>query len=288
MSVTHIKDFFAHPCAIGEHEYAATLAMIAPCLKAGRPDLADELLAREPLTARCTVIGGGGEYAEVAEAPAGSVAVLSLRGFLLASETDRLIELVGLIEQNPNIIGTVLDIDGPGGHATHVDLATAALHQCSKPVAALVSGDALSGHYWLASATDRIIVMSPMGRLGSIGAFTTYVNTRGMFEQMGIDMRDIYPDTSDLKNEEFRAISERDDEGPVKQRLARLHAYFANDVAQGRGLEYDPEAEYFRGRVYDAAEAISTGLADSMGTMADAVAWVHTEATLRQVNEYYG
>ena len=287
MSVQHIKDLFSRPCAIDEREYASVMALVAPCLKAGRPDLADELLSREPLKARCMSVTDDSAATEIAEAPAGSVAVLSLRGLLLVSETDALTELLRQIESNPNIAGTVLDIDGPGGHATHVDLATAALRECRKPVATLVSGDALSGHYWLASATDRIFVLSPLGRLGSVGAFTTYVNIYGMFAQMGVDIRDIYPDTSDLKNEAYRAVSERDDESLVKDQLAALHEYFARSVAEGRGMEYDPGAEHLRGRVYNAAEAISIGLADTMGTLADAVAWVHTEATLRQVNEYY-
>ncbi len=103
----------------------------------------------------------------------------------------------------------------------------------------------------------------------------------------GIDYREIYPDTADLKNKETRILEENGDESLIKQRAERIHKVFSETVARNLGIEYDPELPLFRGELFNGDEAVQAGYIDQFGGLADAVKWVLAQATSRRANEYY-
>ena len=113
-----------------------------------------------------------------------------------------------------------------------------------------------------------------------------YIGMKNYFTNLGIDIRDIYPDGADLKNEETRALEEGD-ESLTKSRLEKVHRIFAETVAENLGIAYDPTLELFRGRVFSADEAVAAGYIDQIGSLADAITWVLTEATSRQAAKLY-
>ena len=113
-----------------------------------------------------------------------------------------------------------------------------------------------------------------------------YTSLKKFFTNQGVDVRDIYPDTADLKNEESRALEEGD-ESLTKSRLEKVHRLFAETVAENLGIAYDPTLEIFRGRVFTADEAVTSGYIDQIGSLNDAITWVLTEATSRQAAQLY-
>lgn len=166
-------------------------------------------------------------------------------------------------------------------------MAASAVENCSKPTATVVTGIMASAHFWLGTASDRTFIASPLCEVGSVGIVVTHYSFKEYFRMNGIDYREIYPDTADLKNKETRILEENGDESLIKQRAERIHKVFSETVARNLGIEYDPELPLFRGELFNGDEAVQAGYIDQFGGLADAVKWVLAQATSRRANEYY-
>src|SRR5205823_284004 len=68
---------------------------------------------------------------------------------------------------------------------------------------------------------------------GGIGAYTTYLDFQGYFEKQGVIMRDIYPDISSEKNEEYRA-AQKGDFSLMEAGVAELAQFFIDSFAENR------------------------------------------------------
>ena len=157
------------------------------------------------------------------------------------------------------------NIDSPGGYVDGLMPAVKAMRSVSKPTGARVSGMAASAGYWLASQTDRITAMSEISRFGSIGvAVEEYDNTK-MLENSGITKR-VYTST----DAPHKRLDTSTDEGQLEvvDGLDDIHAVFAGDVAQGRGVDIETvNADFGRGKMFTAQEALRRGMIDSIETM---------------------
>ncbi|MBV3731852.1 S49 family peptidase, partial [Bacteroides thetaiotaomicron] len=107
-----------------------------------------------------------------------------------------------------------------------------------------------SAHFWLGTAAGRTFIASPMCEVGSVGIMLTYQSFKECFRKQGIDYREIYPDSADLKNYETRAIEDDNNEEPIKQRLAVMHRIFCDAISRNLGIAYDPELPLFRGQIF--------------------------------------
>ena len=283
-----LQRFFSDNWAIERREFANMLALLAPCIIKGNLDQAEKLIAARKCRVRATAAPYLAKWYELDDIslPVDSVAVIYLTGMLYAWETRWLIETIEAAKLNPQISGIVLVIDGPGGMVSGIDAAVAAIKGANKPTATVVAGTMASAHFWLGTSTERTFIASQLCEVGSVGVMTTYTSFKKFFETNGIDVRDIYPDTADLKNHEFRALEEDGDEGPIKERLALIHKIFADTVAENLGITYDPELELFRGAMFTADVAVAAGYIDQFGTVADAVTWVLAMATSRKAAQY--
>lgn len=283
-----LRQFFANDWAIQRHDLDSVMALLTPCIMAGNLQGADDFLQQKKPVAKAVAAPYLAHYWELDDInlPDNAIAVVSLTGMLFAWETDWLIKTIQAAESNPAVCGIVLVIDGPGGHATRVDVAATAIKEATKPVATIVTGSMCSAHFWLGTCADRVFAVSPMCSVGSVGAMCEFIGMKKYFENIGIDVRDIYPDVSDLKNEEFRAL-ENGDESLTKKRLEKLAKLFCEAVADNLGVAYDPTLELFRGRVFMADEAVAAGYIDQIGTVTDAISWVLALATSRQAAQLY-
>ncbi len=219
--------------------------------------------------------------------PVDSIAVITLTGVLYSWESEWVAKQIEAAELNPNICGIVFVIDGPGGMVSHLDMAAAAVENCKKPTATVVTGIMASAHFWLGTASDRTFIASPLCEVGSVGIVCTHYSLREFFKMNGIDYREIYPDTADLKNKETRVLVENNDESLIKARAEKIHKIFAETVARNLGIEYDPKLPLFRGEMFDGNEAVELGYIDQFGGVADAVKWVLAQATSRKAQQLY-
>lgn len=222
------------------------------------------------------------------EIPSGSILMIPLYGMLYAWETNFLVDLLKKAEAHPNITGIILKIDGPGGMTSHVERVAKVIRECTKPTATVVTNLMASAHFWIGTATDRIFIASPLCEVGSVGVLITYVSFREYYKENGIDYREIYPDTADLKNKAVRAISDNNDESLIKERAEKLHKAFSDDVALQLGITYDPELPLFRGETFSGAEALAMGIADEKGDVEEAINWINLQTQIKEANNYFG
>lgn len=283
-----LQQFFTNDWAVRRQGLESVLTLLAPCIMSGNLDAAEALLASKQPVAKALSAPYLADWHELDDAhlPVNSIAMVYLTGMLYAWETDWLIRTILAAEANPNIAGIVMVIDGPGGHITRLDVAADAITSCIKPVATVVAGDMHSAHFWLGTCADRTFALSQFCSVGSVGAMCEYMSIKELLVKLGIEVRDIYPDTSDLKNQESRAL-EAGDDTLTKARLETAHRVFAETVARNLGIEYDPKLELFRGRVYSAPEAVAAGYIDQMGTVHDAVVWVLGRAVATETSQLY-
>lgn len=282
--VDKIYNFLTEKWLIADESFARLLATVLPAIKAGNTNDVEKRLTNEITAYATTPYLADRWELDDGSLPANSVAVINLEGPLYSWETFRLERLLIQALNNDKIAGVVLWINGPGGMALHVDIAAALIEKAEKPIAAYIAGTMSSAHFWIGTAAARTFIASPLCTVGSVGTMGTYMNFKEFYKLNGIDYRDIYPDSSDLKNRWFRDIAEKNDETRVKKELEDLHSHFAKDVAKYLGIEYNPEEPVFRGEIFNGDEAVNAGYVDQFGSFQDAVTWVLAQATIRETS----
>ena len=158
----------------------------------------------------------------------------------------------------------ILDMDSGGGMVSGISQAIEAITEAkkTKKVYAFVSGICASACYWLASQCDKII-MDSTAQVGSIGAMIAgYAYD---LESMGIKEYRFVSDVSPNKNPEMGTDKFNDDMQETVNVAGRL---FVEAVASGRNVTFEKVVSDFGGgKMFFSQEAISRGMADSVGTI---------------------
>jgi protease-4 len=174
---------------------------------------------------------------------------------------------------DPAVKAVVLRINSPGGGVAATELMAQELRQfrqcSSKPVVACLLDLGTGGGYYLASGCERIVAI-PAAIVGGIGVvFNSYYAEVAM-EQMNVFNAGIKAGDRIDMGTPARKMTD-----PEKQMLTAMaqeyHAAFKQAVLQGRPA-VKPDADFFDGRVMTAAQAVSAGLVDRVGTLSDALA----------------
>lgn len=283
-----IQKFFSDNWSVQRYEFDNAVALLTACLMNGRVRDAVDMLDKF----KCSAMITGRDYMEdfwasdSEELPEDSIAIIKVRGMLYAWETEWIIRQLKQFAIEPNISGVVFDIDGPGGMTSHVEELAELIANYEKPTATVVTGVMASAHFWFGTAADITLIASKTCEVGSVGTMTTYTSFKKYYEQNGIESRDIYPDSADLKNKCVRA-SDQGDDTYTKERAARVHKIFAERVARNLGIAHDPEQSLFRGEMFSADQAVELGYIDKHGSVEDAVRRVLGMATSRKANSIF-
>ena len=159
---------------------------------------------------------------------------------------------------NSDVESIVLQINSPGGAVTGVDEMYSLIRAADKPVTAHVSGMGASAAYWIASATDRVL-LTPTSKVGSIGV---------------VQIWDIDED-KDSKLEFVSSVSPRkrldpkSDEGKeaIFKGINSIAEVFVSNVAEGRKVSRkDVEQNFGRGGMLVGQAAVDVGMADGILT----------------------
>lgn len=204
--------------------------------------------------------------------PQGSVAVLRITGFMQTESSGGSSGVRGMrglaadlraAYNNPNVAGVLLEINSGGGELLSFDVVRSALQQRNKPVVSHAYF-AASAAYGVAANTDEIVALSEMSRVGSIGVVIS-VN-RAALEKYTAEWLDFYGKGAPNKNGEFRAM-QAGDFGPIQRVVDDATELFQNSIQGVRPLRgSEPKIkETLAGGVFQAREAKSRGLVDSIG-----------------------
>jgi protease-4 len=211
--------------------------------------------------------------AEGEEIPPGSIHVMKFSGAVMKDDwcgvpgTESLQERFITGQSHPNIIGTVFSTDTGGGHVDgtfeYVDVIAAA----EKPVVGYVNGMSCSAGYAMMSRCTEIMLCHQTAMVGSIGTAVSFYNFTERYKKKGIELIYINAESSPDKNQDyFEALA--GNIKPMQEDLNYLNEIFQTSVKAGRpGIK----KEAITGKCYRGQQAISLGMADSIGTLSDAV-----------------
>ena len=172
---------------------------------------------------------------------------------------------------DPDVRGIALAIDSPGGTVAGLfDLTDAmAARRGEKPIRAYASEGAYSAAYAIATAADTITV-TRSGGVGSIGVVTMHVDHSAALAEDGVKVTFIYAGAHKVDGNSFEPLPDAV-KAKIQGRVDALYDEFTSTVARNRKMDEravrDTEAESFT-----ASEAISNGLADSIGSLESSLA----------------
>lgn len=128
----------------------------------------------------------------------GSVAVVPVRGPLLAGFPQRIAEMLGIttpqqieewidVAEASDAETLLLDVDSPGGIVTGIPELADRISEArgSMRVVAWTSGMMCSAAYWLGSQANAVYA-SPSSDVGSIGVYTVHYDTSALMARIGI------------------------------------------------------------------------------------------------------
>ena len=180
------------------------------------------------------------------------------------------------------VAAVVLSLDSPGGVAAGMIDSGKALRamadKAGKPLVAHAGPMACSAAYGLACAADAIVVTED-GTVGSVGIIAVTTDRTAQNEQNGLartviasgSMKaDGHPDQPQTSAALAR----------MRARVMQLAGMFAGWVAQRRGMTPESVAALQGGVAYG-ADAVTKGLADATGTLADAISTAASMAAAR-------
>ena len=177
-----------------------------------------------------------------------------------ATSIDAVASAIGEAEATADNI--IFNFDTPGGDATEISSMAERINKIKIPTVAYVGAMAASAGYWLASATDKIVVGST-GLVGSIGVIATFPKS-GKNETVEI-ISSQSPD---------KRINVETDEGAAKMQalIDKMAGIFVADVARYRGVSEEKVlSDFGKGGVLIGADAVSAGMADAMGNINDLI-----------------
>ncbi|MFO1152760.1 MAG: S49 family peptidase [Rhodospirillales bacterium] len=196
-----------------------------------------------------------------------------LTTLLGASEYDAVAAALGSAAEDPAVRGIVLEMDSPGGEIGGlfdlVDAIGTIRERSAKPLWAVASEAALSAAYAIASAADRLYV-SRTGEVGSVGVVAVHLDESGADAMAGLKWTLIHAGARKTDGNPHEPLSPRAT-ADIQADVDALYDQLVAVVAANRGFSADAvratEAAIYRGE-----NAIKAGLADRIGTVAQAIA----------------
>lgn len=223
---------------------------------------------------------------------AGMVAVLNIEGpimkddFCGAPGTATIGTWLEDFDKTPEVVGTVLNIDSPGGDGYGMMALAASLGRTRKPTVSIVQhGMACSAAYGIAACTDVVMAASSTDEFGSIGTYVKLANWEKANREnkdFPLEIHTVFATQSTDKNRDFIEALKADPtnlddphyDALRKNYLDPFNQAFIDMVKAQRPGAQDTEG-VFAGRVFMAPDALKYGLIDNTGaTMADAIAKV--------------
>lgn len=211
----------------------------------------------------------------------GKVAIMEIRGALTSrpmpgpsgggpQNYEQLGAQLEELVEDRSVSAIVLRLDSPGGFASGLFDFTDRVFEAreKKPIVAVVDDIAFSAAYAIASAAEKIYV-SRTGGVGSVGVVGYHVDQSAANESEGLKVTAVYAGAHKIDFSPHFPLSEGARER-WQAEVDRLYGMFTGAVARYRGMKEDA-VRATEALMYHGAEAVKAGLADKVGTLADAL-----------------
>lgn len=170
-----------------------------------------------------------------------------------------------------NVKGIALIVDSPGGEV-------AGCFECAdkmfaargvKPIVGFAAENAYSAAYAIISVADKVNV-TRTGGVGSIGVLTSHVDMSAALADAGYKITFIYAGKHKVDGNPYEALSP-EVKARIQARIDDLYSVFVSSVARNRGMD-EKDVRATEALTFTASQAVSNGLADSIGSLDDSLA----------------
>jgi len=183
--------------------------------------------------------------------------------------SDHWSQVIGDFVNRTDIETLVFDFDTGGGQVSGTERLAEAIwkaQQAGKRTIAVANEFCASAGLWAASQCERIVIPAT-GSIGSLGVFMIHMDDTKALAEWGFEKTTIH-------RGKYKGLHERALDADATQDLQRYidssYSLFIDAVARGRGLSVKEVTEKWgESQVFTGMEAVSSGLADELGTLQD-------------------
>ena len=184
---------------------------------------------------------------------------------------------------NEDVKSILFDIDSPGGVAVGPFEFAEMIYNArgQKPIYSYIGRNGSSAAYWLASATEKIIV-NPSALVGSIGVVTT-IPVQEQPDQDGYKNIEIVSSNAALKRPDPKT---KEGLAEIRRELDDLESTFIESIAKYRSIT--PEiikADFGGGGVVIGSQAVNKNMADALGTYEEVLANLNQKISINSNNQ---
>lgn len=227
----------------------------------------------------------------VLEVPPNSIAIVEMIGPLLkygdwcSYGANDIVLALEYADNHPNIMGTILKVDGPGGSCSAIGPFVEFGKNKKKPIVGLYD-QSCSAHLWtMLAVCDHVMADNNISsQIGSVGVMLSWSDNKKFLENLGYEFHEVYPDESEHKNEAARLAMEGNYDLIKKEMLSPMAIKFQEFVKEKRPKLKFNETGVITGKTFFADDALDLGFIDSIGSMQQAREMIEILNEIKQVN----
>lgn len=215
------------------------------------------------------------------DAPAGSVAIVDMIGPIMKYGDwwnyggIEIVNALRAADNNPNIIGTVFNVDSPGGAVSAISPFIEFGKNKKKPIVGLGDQVASLGYWAMCAVSDHKMAENNISAIfGSVGIVMSFVDTRKYLESLGYVFHDVYPDESAHKHEAWNLMLQGKYDMIKAEHLSPSAIKFQN-VVRAACPNLKEEIGVLTGKTFGADKALEYGMIDSIGSLDQSINRLH-------------
>ncbi|MGD2108525.1 MAG: signal peptide peptidase SppA [Phycisphaerae bacterium] len=180
-------------------------------------------------------------------------------------------KVVDELRKNKSIKAVVMRIDSPGGSGYASDVIWKKLRRLGdeKPLVVSMGFVAGSGGYYIACPAHRIFAQ-PTTITGSIGVLGVFQSAWSLYNRMDYEFAEMARGDRALLGSPHRDM-EKEDRAFLQDYIDNFYSIFIDRVAVTRKLPASEVRKIAEGRIWTGRDALTIGLVDELGGLADAI-----------------
>ena len=214
---------------------------------------------------------------EETEAKANNVAIINITGVLTKFGNwynygaEDYAQLLAEAYQDDTVKSIIMKWHCVGGSDGAMITLKNALQKRNKPVISVIDDMSMSAAVYIMQFTDYKIAVDEMASIGSIGVMANFTNYDKYYEDLKVEIHEIYPPESNWKNKPIREAKKGNYDVIIEEVLSPWAQHFQKIV-----LENSPKLDQsvegiLAGRVFYASNALEYGLIDDIKAMDDVI-----------------
>lgn len=205
------------------------------------------------------------------------IAVIPLKGTMSRNGfcgfgNQMLTDIINEAANEPAVKGIVIDGNTPGGTLDSTEMLADAIRKFPKKKVGYVNGQVASAGVFAMSQCDEIVIENSISaEIGSIGVLMVHVDQTAALEKAGMKVT-IFRASDSVDKLRINTVEPLTEEliAEIQTSLDEAMTTFKGYVRRGRAGRLTSD-EVFTGKMYNKTKALSLGLVDRTGTLADAI-----------------